>query len=156
MFLDTSGLTDGEIYLKLDETRDGDKLRGRAPTYFFGIFRCRDDERLGLCVFRAAYNVNTYYGGHIGYEIKEKHRGRNYAAKAARLLFKLALRHRFKYVIITCDPENIASNKTCLALGGEIIQRVRVPHWHEMWNGDPDMEINRYRINLTKGSKKHI
>src|SRR5690606_15380417 len=98
-----------EIYLELDRTADEIKEKGYVPAYYFKIKRCENDTEIGQCDLRIGHNDNTKYGGNIGYEIYEPFRGNHYAAKACKLLFKLARKHHMKELIITCSPENIAS-----------------------------------------------
>ena len=66
--------------------------------------------KIGVCDLRIGHNENTYYGGNIGYGIDEEYRGHHYAGKACLLLFELARKHEWDYVIITCNPDNFASN----------------------------------------------
>lgn len=43
------------------------------------------------------------------------------------LLFELARKHDLEYLIITCNPENIASRKTCEYAGGELLEVTELP-----------------------------
>lgn len=56
--------------------------------------------------------------GHLGYAVKPPHRGNKYASRACKLLFPLAKSHGLQKLIIICESNNIASCKTCEALGG--------------------------------------
>lgn len=95
--------------------------------------RCADDMEVGQCDLRIGHNENTKYGGNIGYEIYEPFRGNHYAAKACKLLFLLAKKHKMDKLIITCAIENIASRKTCEYIGAELIGIIDVPEWHEIY-----------------------
>ena len=75
---------------------------------------------------------NLYYGGNIGYSIDEEYRGHYYAAKACLLLFELAKMHQLEYVIITCNPDNYASRKTCEYVGCELLEIVELPENNDM------------------------
>lgn len=108
-FLPTEDLYDNEIYLRLDRTAEENKEKGYVPAYYFTICLRDNSQEIGSCDLRIGYNDNTYYGGNIGYRIEESYRGNHYATKACRLLFKLAGEHGMKSLIITCDPQNIAS-----------------------------------------------
>lgn len=68
---------------------------------------------MGSCDLRIGHNENLYYGGNIGYRVEEAYRGNHYAGKACLLLFELARKHDLQYLIITCNPDNAASRKTC-------------------------------------------
>ncbi len=133
MFLDTADLRDDEIYLELDRTADEIKEKGYVPAYYFKIKRCENDTEIGQCDLRIGHNDNTKYGGNIGYEIYEPFRGNHYAAKACKLLFKLARKHHMKELIITCSPENIASRKTCEYAGAKFMGIIDLPEWHELY-----------------------
>jgi len=133
MFFDTSDLSDGEIYLYLSKTADENKEKGYVPAYYFKIMRCEDNKEVGQCDLRIGHNDNTKYGGNIGYEVYEPFRGNHYAAKACKLLFKLARKHNMKELIITCSPNNIASRKTCEYIGAELMGIIDLPEWHEMY-----------------------
>ncbi|NLA58919.1 MAG: GNAT family N-acetyltransferase [Firmicutes bacterium] len=133
MFLDTTDLSDGEIYLHLDRTADANEEKGYVPAYYFKIMRCEDDAEVGTCDLRIGHNHNTKYAGNVGYEVYEAFRGNHYAAKACRLLFKLAKKHNMKEVVITCSPENTASRKTCEYAGAEFMGIVDLPEWHELY-----------------------
>ena len=57
------------------------------------------------------------YAGHIGYGVDLAHRGHGYAARACRLVFPVAKRNGFTVLWITCNPENVASRRTCERAG---------------------------------------
>jgi predicted acetyltransferase len=87
--------------------------------------------------------------GHIGYGVDEKARGRRYAARSCQLLFPLAYAHGLRTLWITCDPENLASRRTCEIAGGEYIDTVRVPKGTEMYS-EGKRRVRRYRFDLRK------
>lgn len=131
MFLDTAFLKNNEIQLILEKTVAGNEERGWAPTYHFAICDL-NGVRLGTCDLRIGHNANLYYGGNIGYHIEESHRGYHYAGKACLLLFELAKNHNMEYVIITCNPENLASRKTCAYAGGTLLEIAELPQENDM------------------------
>ena len=90
--------------------------------------------------------IEMYYG-HLGYHVYPAARGRCYAARACRLLFPLARRHGFKSLWITCNPENIASRRTCELLGAKLIEVVPVPV-DEMLYARGETHKCRYRLNI--------
>jgi tagatose 1,6-diphosphate aldolase len=61
------------------------------------------------------------FGGHIGYQVDEAHRGNRYAARSCRLLIPLLRKLGINLVVITCDPNNIPSVKTVESLGATLI-----------------------------------
>ena len=133
MFLNTDFLTDGEIKLQLEKTVDAIPEKEWLPAYHFAICDM-NGQIMGKCDFRIGHSHKTYCGGNIGYTISEKFRGHRYAVKACRLLFELAKKHNLGYVMITCNPQNHASRKTCEILGGELLEIAKLP-------ADSDMRV---------------
>lgn len=131
LFLNTDFLRNDEITLKLVKTADGDPEKGWVPAYHFAI--CSPaGERMGECDLRIGHNDLLYYGGNIGYRVEEPYRGHHYAGKACELLFGLAKKHGLGYVIITCNPDNYASRKTCEYAGGTLLEIVDLPEDNDM------------------------
>ena len=132
MFFNTDFLKDYEIFLKLDKTLNADEKKQCLPAYYFKICKV-DGTEIGKCDLRIGHNLNTYYGGNIGYTINPEYRGNHFASKACLLLFKLAKKHDMKYIIITCNPDNIASRKTCQHAGGTLEKIIDLPIDNEMY-----------------------
>lgn len=133
-FLDTSDLKTEEISLRLDHTFPGDPVKKWVPAYYFDILD-HSGQKLGFCDLRIGHNEGLYYGGNIGYTVDEPYRGHHYAAKACKLLFKLARRHELGYLFITTQPTNLPSRRTCELLGGELLEIAELP-------ADNDMRVN--------------
>lgn len=147
VFLDTSFLKNNEIQLRLQRTSDGDPERGWVPAYYFAICDKQGNE-IGGCDLRIGYNDNIYYGGNIGYHVNEEYRGHHYATKACLLLFELAKKHDMSHIIITCNPDNYASRKTCEYAGCELIEIVELPEDNDMRIEDGETEKCIYKILL--------
>ena len=130
-FLDTSFLKTDELFLALDHTAEADPVRDWVPAYHFHIC-LPDGTRIGRCDLRVGHNRSLYYGGNIGYGIFPDYRGHHCAEKACRLLFELAKRHGLDYVVITCDPGNPASRRTCERLGGKLLEIAELPEDNDM------------------------
>ncbi len=130
-FLDTSFLKTDELFLALDHTAEADPVRDWVPAYHFNIC-LPDGTRIGRCDLRIGHNRKLYYGGNIGYGIFPDYRGHHCAEKACRLLFELAKRHGLDYVVITCDPGNPASRRTCERLGGKLLEIAELPEDNDM------------------------
>lgn len=131
MFINTEFLKNSEIQLVLERTVEGDEAKGWVPAYHFAI--CNDKGiKMGVCDLRIGHNDKLYYGGNIGYSIDKEYRGNHYAGKACLLLFELARKHNLEYVIITCNPENIASRKTCEYAGGTLLEVAELPEDSDM------------------------
>ncbi|MBQ8954876.1 MAG: GNAT family N-acetyltransferase [Clostridia bacterium] len=130
-FLCTDFLKDREIKLALDHTTQGDPKKGYVPAYYFNICDAKG-QVMGRCDLRLGYSERLYYGGHIGYRVEEPYRGHHYAEKACRLLFQLAKRHDMPYLIITCNPDNLPSRRTCERLGGQLLEIAELPADNDM------------------------
>lgn len=130
-YWNTDDLRTAEIYLRLRETRDAQPEKRWFPAYYFDICFL-DGTKIGYCDLRIGYNDKTYIGGNIGYTILEEYRGHHYAAKACLLLFRQAKKHQMDYLIITCDPTNAASSKTCELAGGKYIETADIPEDNEI------------------------
>lgn len=133
-FLDTSNLKTEEISLRLNHTFPGDPVRNWVPAYYFDILN-HAGQKAGICDLRIGHTEGLYYGGNIGYAVDEPYRGHHYAAKACKLLFELARRHKLGYVIITTQPTNLPSRRTCELLGGRLLEIAELP-------ADNDMRVN--------------
>lgn len=132
MFYKDSDLKDNEICLKITKTVNAQPKKHYVPAYYFDICLL-DGTKVGSCDLRIGHNDNTYIGGNIGYSILEQYRGHRYAAKAVKILFKLAKKHDMKYLIITCSPTNLASKKTCEICGGFYIETAKIPENNDMY-----------------------
>jgi tagatose 1,6-diphosphate aldolase len=132
-FKDFDYLTDGEIDLKIVEKTLAKEEKGYVPAYKYRITLHNQDESIGEIDIRIGYNENTYYGGHIGYGIEEPYRGNSYAAKACKIIMQVAVSHGMDKLIITCDPDNIASRRTCEKAGLMLKVIADLPEHNEMY-----------------------
>ncbi len=119
-------LSFGGVGLHFAGVVPGEAARGLAPFYHFLIsaaegpevghinFRVGDTEHVRLCA------------GHIGFEIREPFRGHGYALQACRAIAPF-VRSIYDAVIITCNPDNLASIRTIERLGASFIDEVAVP-----------------------------
>lgn len=146
-FLNTDFLETEEIKLVVERLASGDSERNWAPAYYFHICDLRGNI-IGSCDLRIGYNEGLYYGGHIGYSVHEEYRGHHYAAKACKLLFALAKKHGMNYLYITCNPDNLASRKTCEYLQGEFIGIVELPEDNDMRLNDGETQKCIFKFDL--------
>lgn len=146
IFYDTNFLKNDEIYLKLVKATDAVLEKAWLPAYKFQIYLI-DGTPIGTTDLRIGHNAKTYIGGNIGYEINEAYRGHHYAAKACRLLFKLAKLHQLDYLYITCVPDNVPSYKTCEYLGGQLIEIADIPEDNEMYQ-EGKRQVRVYKFEL--------
>ena len=106
-----------------------------------------DDNEVGRLVLRSGDEYSRYYDGHIGYTIDEEYRGHNYAYQACLLLKEYV---KEDTLIITCDPNNIASKKTIEKLGCEYIETKPVPASLKKYFSKDELEKCIYRWRLDK------
>lgn len=127
-------LTDGCMDLRVEREFQGDPPRGWAPSYDFRISLRGSGERVGGISLRIGNtDFLRLYAGHIGYGISPEHRGHRYAARACQLLRRVALGHDLAEVWITCNPDNLASRRTCDIIGAEFVEVVELPEDTDMY-----------------------
>lgn len=124
---DVPSMRDGDLELRLARRSPAGSNGAWTPAYHFEM-RLPDDAVAGWIDLRVGDAPElTLYNGHIGYTVREKYRGRHYAARSTRLLAGLARHHGFTELWITCNPENIASRRTCELAGAEYVETVELP-----------------------------
>jgi len=132
-FKDFDYLTDGVIDLKIEDKTPYNDEKGYVPAYKYRITLHNSNDSIGVIDIRIGYNENLQYGGHIGYGIKESYRGNNYASKACKIVKQVAIAHGMDRLIITCNPDNIPSQKTCEKAGLKLKEIVDLPQHNEMY-----------------------
>src|SRR5437868_14474135 len=100
---------------------------------------------VGLRIGRT-HAVEMYYG-HFGYNVYPFARGRHYAERSCRLLLPLARRHGLGPLWITCNPDNLASRRTCERLGATLVDNVPIPADHPLYARGERFKC-RYRVPL--------
>ncbi|MEA4874328.1 GNAT family N-acetyltransferase [Anaerorhabdus sp.] len=143
-----SRYSDGEIDLVEMYKIKGDELNDYIPSVYYEIYLKENNKRIGKCDLRIGMDHKLYYAGNIGYSVSKPYRGNHYAYKACKILFELAKdKYKMDEIIITCNPDNIASKKTCERLDGEFVELVDVPLGHWLRNqGDYQKCIYRFKL----------
>ncbi len=150
VFLDPGVLEDGDLRLVLNTCCGAGSVRQYAPMYRFDMRRAGEPDAIGRIDLRVGDTDHLVrYAGHIGYRVEPEYRGHRYAARSCRLLFGLALRHGLNPLWITCDPDNLASRRTCELVGGQLIEIVRVPRNDELFRLGQTWKC-RYRVDLQR------
>ncbi|MDR3736945.1 MAG: GNAT family N-acetyltransferase [Acidobacteriaceae bacterium] len=125
-FVEQNELRDGELLLELSSYAR--HPYHQAPTYSFRMIHAESGAHMGGIRLRVGSTAHVErYAGHIGYDVREAHRGHHYAARAVRLLVPLARRVGLDPLWITCDPENMASRRSIELAGGRFVEVVEVP-----------------------------
>lgn len=133
------------FHLRLVKTVPANPQKGWVPAYHFEMVA--DGVVVGQCNLRVGSLQAVAYPGNIGYAVEERYRGNHYAIKAARLLLRLAARHRMERVLLTCRPDNFASRRTCERLGAQLRGKVAVEQTHEMYE-QGERELLQYVVEL--------
>jgi tagatose 1,6-diphosphate aldolase len=149
-FIEPGIIIDGDLELMLVETYTGNAPLGFAPAYRFKMVNTYDGREMGRIDLRIGNSEDLrMYAGHIGYRVKEDYRGRRYAARAVRLLLPLARHHELETLWITCNPDNLASRRTCELAGLDFTGIVKLPPDNNMYQRG-EREKCRYRLALHK------
>lgn len=104
-----------------------DSRLGFGDVYDFIISPHHRHREAGQISLRLGESEGVYYFGHIGYHIDPPWRGQHWAQRACILLRPLIESAGKSSVVITTDPDNIASQKTITALGAVLERTVDVP-----------------------------
>lgn len=141
------GRDDETVILKEAERLSEDDTVDHVASISYDIYN-RHGFKVGSIDLRLTMNDWMYYYGHIGYRIRRFYRGHHYAYRACLELFKIAKdEFGMNSLIITCNPDNIASIKTIEKLQPEFIERVKVPANHELYRLN-EREKLIFRVNL--------
>ena len=147
-FLVPGPLIDDDLELVLVEKVPGDPLINYVPAYKFKMTLTGQDADIGRIELRVG-NIEHIirYGGHLAYWVESEFRGHHYAARGCRLLVPLARRHDLKELWITCNPDNLASRRTCELAGAEFVEVVDLPVYTDMYQ-EGERQKCRYRLDL--------
>lgn len=126
-FLPYDFLSDGVIDLHLMRCMPGVLYKKLLPSYHYCICAHGSTQPMGRIDVRIGMNSQVRYVGHIGYNVLPAYRGNHYALRACRLVRKVAMAHGMQSLVITCNPDNIASKRTCEGLGATLIEVVDLP-----------------------------
>lgn len=106
-------------------------------TIYYDIYLHENNNKIGSIELRDRANDDMYYYGNVGYNIITAYRGHSYAYYACKMLMEIAKKeYGMKELIITCSPDNIASYKTLIKLGGKLVETVNVPSDHYLYKHD--------------------
>ena len=136
-FVNIPTLSNGDISFICIEKSPANPEKNWVPAYTFAI--CKNNEKIGEAGLRIGYgggpkNDNLYYGGQVGYNVNEEHRGNGYAVEACKLLLPIAKAHKMTKLLITNNYTNTPSRRVCEKLGTRHVGKmVRLPEWSDLY-----------------------
>ena len=136
------GLDDDDFDLYLQHLQDGARgivYNGMVPWTALWLVN-ESNTIFGVVSLR--HHLNDYLrfqGGHIGYTIRPSQRRRGHGSAILALALEEARTLQLERVLLTCDPQNIASARIIVKNGG-------VFEFDE--DPEPRMPVSRYWINL--------
>ena len=124
----------------LDLLENHPEQSGHVPSTTFLAVRPTDQRVVGIIDLRHHINhpVLSVWGGHMGYTVRPDERRKGYATQMLRLNLQKCRKRGIEWVLVTCSPENTASEKTIIANGGIFEREVLV-------DGEP---VRRYIISI--------
>ena len=144
--LELPQLSDRVVALILREQSPADPVRGWAPALHFTISAEASRQPVGLISLRLGVSEwLTNYAGQVAYAVAPEHRGRRYASRALRLIARVAWAKGLVPVWVTCNPENVASRRSCELAGGVLVDVVPLPSGNAMYERGERLKC-RYRL----------
>lgn len=94
---------------------------GLVPSSTYLGVREKDNYIVGMIDIRHYLNEYlTQAGGHIGYGVRKTERNKGYAKQMLKLALEKCKELKIKKVLITCDEDNIASEKVILSANAKL------------------------------------
>ena len=94
---------------------------GLVPSSTYLGIREKDNYIVGMIDIRHYLNEYlTQVGGHIGYGVRKTERNKGYAKQMLKLALEKCKELKIKKVLITCDEDNIASEKVILSTNAKL------------------------------------
>lgn len=95
--------------------------KGLVPSSTYLGVREKDNYIVGMIDIRHYLNEYlTQVGGHIGYGVRKTERNKGYAKQMLKLALEKCKDLKMKKVLITCDEDNIASEKVILSANAKL------------------------------------
>ena len=135
-----------EEWIHICELRKSEETCGEVgtevPSTTYLAIRQSDNRLVGIIDLRHHINhpILGTWGGHCGYSVRPSERGKGYAKEMLRLNVKNAGKRGIEKMLVTCDSDNTASEKTILANSGVFESTINVD----------GTEMKRYWINVSE------
>ena len=95
--------------------------KGLVPSSTYLAVREKDNYIVGMIDIRHYLNEYlTQIGGNIGYGVRKTERNKGYAKQMLKLALEKCKDLKIKKVLITCDEDNIASEKVILSANAKL------------------------------------
>ena len=92
---------------------------GYVPSEVFLAVRRKDDFVVGMIDFRHPLSdFLKNFGGNIGYSVRPSERRKGYASEMLELVLPFCRVFGESKILVTCDKENVASQRTIIKNGG--------------------------------------
>ena len=124
---------------------DGTKV-SRLPGYRRWLWDGEFCGSIGFRWQRGTEALPEYCLGHIGYAVVPWKQGRGYATRALGEMLREAKAEGLRYVEITTQPENLASQRVIIANGGVLVEEFVTP---PALGSHPEL---RYRVHIDGGA----
>ena len=112
-----------EVWLEELKKRSNEDTvpEGLVPSSTYLGVREKDNYIVGMIDIRHYLNEYlTQVGGHIGYGVRKTERNKGYAKQMLKLALEKCKELKIKKVLITCDEDNIASEKVILSANAKL------------------------------------
>lgn len=127
-----------EFLIDVNNKKNGINNNGIKELFYFAI---ENNKIVGHGSIRLNPEINEEVlkiSGHIMYGVVPSKRKQGYGTKILKLLLEESKKYNLSEVIITCNVNNIGSNKIILNNNGEFIEKIKCD----------DIETNRYKIKI--------
>ncbi|HSM65714.1 MAG TPA: GNAT family N-acetyltransferase [Ilumatobacteraceae bacterium] len=147
--------TDAGRFLAAQDDRDGSgppvtlpdgSVAERIPGFSKWMWDGEFCGRIGFRCLPGTEALPPHVLGHVGYAVVPWRQRRGYATRALGLLLADIATEGLRWIEITTDPDNVASQRVIEANGGQLLERFDYPSGYGRGTG------LRYRIELHQGS----